>query len=179
MVELNIAKELKKRGIPYQEISIDLEKLDFPFPSLEKTLIEFVGKNSLLIPERKIETHGGLIATWDNRDIVLLSIKPEYIEGLMRRNSSRLQPIGDGSHMYSSDERRYNLSGILKGKQTSLMAEMTYTQKYEMRHPEGMCHCVKQPFATGDNKVSISRKDNEKYWFLTGPKETPKSILSS
>ena len=172
MVMPNIAKELKKRGIPYQEVSIDLEKLDYPFPSLEKVLREFVEKNSLLIPERKIETHGGLIATWMDKDIILLSIKPEYIERLMARSRRQLQSYwgGDGSHTHSSDERKYILTGILKEKQTSLIAEMTYTQDYEMRHREGMCHCAKQPFATGDNKVSISRKDNEKYWFLTNQK---------
>ena len=158
---------IKELNIHIKTFSIDL---DHPFPPLEKVLKEFVEKNELLVP-RRIQTHAGIIANWKNQDIMFLSVEPDYMEELMRRNQMYLVPHfgGDGSHLAYEDKRVYQMSGILKRKKIDLIAEMVYRKEFEMRKQDGCCHCVKQRYKTGET-IYINRKDDEKYWFLTNQK---------
>jgi len=152
---------------------IDSEKRKKSFLSLEKTLKYFCRKNKVENPIKITSTHGGLICSWNNGDQVLLSGNSAFFQDSRYQLNPELQPYvgGDGSHRYSSEERTYKLSGILNGKAINLETEVSYTKDYKhVKYPNESLWIPTRVIPTEKNKRFISRKDDERYWFLKNKK---------
>lgn len=133
------------------------------FSSLEEVSKDFVKHNNLPKPAKVQETDKGLILDFGETGLVILSSKSS--ERLPKCNWLNSYIGRNGSHMYTSDEVIYTLSGRLNGKRISLEAEVSYTEDYKMEK-HGPPEFLPTPVATGNDKKYVFRKDNEPYWFL-------------
>jgi len=138
------------------------------FPDLERLATKFFRKNnSIPVFLEGIETHEGFILHLGGDNLVLLSV---YNPNPMGGNQLAPYIGGDGSHMYSSEEQTYKLSGRLENRQVHLETVINRTQDYKMEkrgEPYGFCSQI--PVKNGEPKITIERKDDFPYWFITKP----------
>ena len=143
------------------------------FPSLDELVNAFYKNNKpfLRMPYSKIETHGGLIIYSGRGSLILLSV---HTQGPMGKNS--LQPYlgGNGQNMYTTEENNYRLSGRLNYRSLHLETTITKTQDYLMEEIKDINYTNRLPVKNGEPSLTIRRKDNFPYWFITEPNKKDK-----
>jgi len=166
-----------------KEMQKDIE--NSPFPNLEKLADEFYEKNefptniNLLRRKKlisKIKTNEGLILHFGGDDLVLLSVSNPNI---MREHVLHPYLGENGSHMHSTEEQIYHLSGRLYEQQISLETNIISTQDYNIEKRGGLCNCCAPvAVANGEPKITFRRQDDFPYWFITEPKKTSKKEIT-
>jgi len=166
---MTIEDELTKKGIKYSINKLKLPRELSAFPGLDDVLNYFCRKNNISKPDNVISINKGLIVSWDNRNQIFLSgeIKGDLLSFM---NPPLKDFFGRGrNHKYTSREETYELSGVLNGKKISLKSEIIYSQHYIFKeNSRNSLRFTPKFLLEGKGKRDIIRKDNEKYWFLSG-----------
>ena len=154
--------------MPNSKISVIVSGKKFgrrkAFPSVERLLEYFCRKNKIDKPSKSILISREIIALWENKDVVVLS---EENDGNLLEESLKGHIGGDGSQMYSTQEKTYRLRGVLNGKRIELEAKRNYIRDYLMKKDSYAPRSF-VPFPVPTNKIKkyIQRNDTENYWFL-------------
>ncbi len=161
-------------------ITTTLDKLsESSFPSLDKLADEFTEKNGILGRNgllTKAQTHGGLVLNFGRENLALLSVSRHDLMSFM--GGFQLHPYlgGNGSHMYSADDRTYILSGRVNEKEIHLETRITSIRDYVAQKRENMCPFATNVFKPSEEKpkLTFNRKDDFQYWFITEPNKSKK-----
>lgn len=138
------------------------------FPELGKIAIDFYKKNNLSEPSI-IPVENGMIILLENKEAALLSVKYK---------SDPNHAVFGGDSQVDIDKGIYTLEGRLKKEKIQLKAEACRETRYIKRETKsggvimspGTGISTITSYAPQTPTLSISRIDNQPYWFVTDAK---------